>query len=429
MVKALGSVAALFLGVAILLTGQGLQGTLVPLRAGLEHFPAISVGLIGAGYFLGFTLGCLNSANLLRRVGHARVFAAMTATASAVPLLHGMFADPWVWGLLRMITGFCFAVLYVVIESWINEVATNENRGVIFSSYVVITLTVMAAGQMMLLLFDPLELMVFAVASVLVSLAAIPVALTTAPTPSVPTSSSMKLKQLFQNSPAATFGCLVSGLANGSFWALAPLFTQGVSSDESLASWFMTGAVIGGALAQWPLGYLSDKLGRRKVLAASTTGGAIAGLLLVTFGTELGTLQLSLLGGAWGAMAFPLYSVSVAHANDRAEPDEFVAISSGLLFMYGMGAIAGPLLASTLMTFSGPAGLYVFASGTHLALLAYVLLRTIRRKPVASGHHMAFSDALAATYTASQVYEEEYAEAPAGEALSDVEPAQESKSL
>lgn len=407
MIHALTPVAALLIGVAILLTGQGLQGTLVPVRAGLENFSTISIGLIGAGYFLGFTVGCLKTGTLVRRVGHVRVFAAMTALASAMPLLQGMWTEAWIWGLMRLITGFCFAVLYVVIESWINERSTNENRGIVFATYVVITLTVMAGGQLMLLLFDPMQLRVFAIASVLVSLAAIPVAMSTAQSPGQPQSVKLDVLRLYRFCPTATLGCLVVGLTNGSFWSLAPVFTAGYSTDVSLAAWFMTSGVIGGALGQWPLGYLSDKVGRRQVLVAAAIGGGITGLVIVMLGSDLSLLKINLLGAAWGAMAFPLYSISVAHANDYADPDDYVRISSGLLLMYGSGAVTGPFLASAAMTLVGSPGLYLFSGAMHVFLVVYVVVRTFRREPAPEDQHIAFSDALATTYTASQVYEEE----------------------
>ena len=417
MIYALSPVAALLIGVAILLTGQGLQGILVPVRAGLENFPTIAIGLIGAGYFLGFTVGCLKTGALVQRVGHVRVFAAMTALASAVPLFHGMWTNPLVWGLLRVISGFCFAVLYVVIESWLNERATNENRGIVFSTYVFITLTVMAVGQMILLAFDPMQLRAFAIASVLVSLAAIPVAMSTAQSPLQPQSVELDIKRLYRNSPAATVSCLVVGLANGSFWSLAPVFTAAYSTDLSLAAWFMTSGVIGGALGQWPLGYLSDKIGRRQVLVAAAIGGGIVGLVIVMLGPDLSFLAINLLGALWGAMAFPLYSISVAHANDYADPDDYVRVSSGLLLMYGTGAVIGPFLASATMTLIGAPGLFLFSGAMHVFLVSYVCVRTFRRKPAPDEQHITFSDALATTYTASSVYEEEIqAHAAAAEA-------------
>jgi MFS family permease len=411
MIKVLTPVAALLIGVSILLTGQGLQGTLLPVRATLEAFSTISIGAMGAMYFLGFTIGCLRGGELVRRVGHARVFAAMTALASAVPLLHGLILNAWSWGIFRMLTGFCFAVLYVVIESWLNETATNENRGVIFSTYTVITLTVMAIGQMMLLIHDPSELYLFAIASILVSVAALPVALSVAPSPTIPETASIDIVRLFRISPAGTLGCLATGFANGAFWALAPVFTAGVSGDVSLAAWFMTAAVIGGAVAQWPLGYLSDKVGRRKIQMAAAMLGATASLAIVFFAESMTPTGIAMLGAAWGAFAFPLYAISVAHTNDHADPSEYVMVSGGLLLMYGLGAIGGPFLASGLMTILGPAGLYGFAAGVHVLLIGYTIYRMLRRESAPSEQHIPFGDALASVQTASQVYEEEIQQA------------------
>ncbi len=410
MIRTLASVAPLLVGVAILLTGQGLQGTLLPVRANLEGFSTLSVGLMGGAYFFGFTLGCLRGSTLLRRVGHIRVFAAMTAAASAVPLLHGLWVETWVWWLLRCVTGYCFAVLYVVIESWLNEQATNENRGAVFSAYTLITLTVLAVGQQMLLLYDPQQMYLFAIASAIVSIAAIPVVLSVSPTPAQAEQAvRLNVRRLFRISPAGALGCLASGMANGSFWALAPVFVAGYSPDVSLAAWFMTSAVLGGALGQWPLGYWSDRVDRRWVIGFAALIGALAGGSITLFFTNLTPLALMALGAAWGAVAFPLYAVSVAHTNDQAEPGEYVMISSGLLLMYGIGAILGPFVAPALMTLVGPRGLYLHTASIHLLLLAFIALRFRKRITQPDEEHRPFTDALAATQTASQVYEDELA--------------------
>lgn len=407
MKRALAPVAALLLSVSILLTGQGLQGTLLPVRATLEHFSTVSVGTIGAAYFFGFTFGCLKGAELVGRVGHVRVFLAMTALASAAPLLHGLFVEPWVWSLLRLLTGFCFAILYVVIESWLNERSTNQNRGIVFATYVMITLTVIAAGQMLTVLYDPTGLQLFAIASVLVSIAAVPIALSTSPSPELPQSVTVDVPRLFGISPAGALGCLATGLANGSFWSLAPIFTAGLSDDPSLAAWFMTSVVIGGALAQWPLGLLSDLVDRRAIMGAMTAVAAGLGTLIVVFADGLSFTQVNLLGACWGAAALPLYSISVAHANDHADPTEYVTVSSGLLLMYGIGAIAGPFTASLLMTAAGATGLYMFTTFVHVLLAAIIVVRSVRSRAPAAGQRITFSDALATAQTASQVYEEE----------------------
>ena len=404
---ALAPVAALLIGVSILFTGQGLQGTLLPVRASLEAFTTVSIGTMGAAYFLGFTLGCLRGGELVGRVGHVRVFLAMTALGSSAPLIHGLFLSPLAWTLLRMLSGFCFAVIYVVIESWLNERATNENRGIVFSTYVMISLSVLAAGQMMTLLYDPSGLQLFAIASVLVSLGAIPVALSTSPSPEIPQSVEVNLRRLFRVSPAAAIGCLATGLANGSFWSLAPVFTKSITPDPSLAAWFMTSAVIGGALSQWPLGYLSDRVGRRKILVAAAAIGVVISVVIVTSIGSLTFVSANIAGLLWGSIAFPLYAIAVAHANDFAEADDYVMISSGLLLMYGIGAIVGPFAASTLMTWTNAAGLYAFTGIVHLGLAGFVGFRMLRRESAPDEAHMAFGDALATAHTASQVYEEE----------------------
>ena len=237
--NALAPVATLLVGVSILLTGLGLQGTLLPVRASLEAFSTFSIGVMGAAYFLGFTLGCLKGGELVKNVGHVRVFLAMTALGSAAPLIHGMVLNPVAWSLLRFLTGFCFAVLFVVIESWLNERSSNEDRGIVFSTYVMITLTVMAAGQMMTLLYDPSGLQLFVIASVLVSLGAVPVALSKSQTPEQPQEVEVDLRRLFRISPAGTVGCFAHGVANGAFWALAPVFTAG-DGDDAVVRLFKT---------------------------------------------------------------------------------------------------------------------------------------------------------------------------------------------
>ena len=411
MIRILSSVAPLLLGVAILLTGQGLQGTLLPVRANLEGFSTLAIGLMGGAYFFGFTLGCLRGSTLLRRVGHIRVFAAMTAAASAVPLLHGLWVETWLWWVLRFVTGYCFAVLYVVIESWLNEQATNETRGMVFSAYTLITLTVLAVGQQMLLLYDPQQMALFAIASAIVSIAAIPVVLSVAPTPTQAKEKvRLDLRRLFRISPAGALGCLASGLANGPFWALAPVFVAGYSSEVSLAAWFMTSAVLGGAVGQWPLGFWSDRVDRRWVIAFAATMGMLVGLASWVFFSHLTPVLLMALGAAWGAVAFPLYAVSVAHSNDHARPGEYVMISSGLLLMYGIGAIGGPFIASLAMQWLGSGGLFLYTAAIHVLLLGYIAFRFFKREPVQEEEHRKFVDALAGTQTASHVYEDEIAE-------------------
>lgn len=407
MKHALAPIAALLISVSILLTGQGLQGVLLPMRATLEAFSPIAVGAMGAAYFLGFTIGCLKAGELVRRVGHVRVFLSMTALASAAPLIHALVVIPWPWGVLRFVTGFCFAVIYVVIESWLNESATNENRGFVFSIYTMINLSVLAVGQMMALLYNPTGMQLFAIASVLVSIAAIPVALSGSPSPETPHTASIDLRKLFEVSPTGAVGCLVTGLTNGAFWSLAPVFTYGVTGDVSLAAGFMTAAVIGGAVAQWPLGSTSDRVGRRPILIGISVLGAAAGLALVYLSGDVSVAVLFSLAAAWGALAFPLYAVSVAYTNDFADPSEFVTVSSGLLLVYGVGAIIGPFVASIAMSAAGPKALFLYAAIGHAMLLLFAVARLVGARPVNLEEQVDFGDALTAAQTASQIYAEE----------------------
>ena len=405
MKEALKPVSALLVSVAILLTGQGLQGTLLPIRASVESFSTTSIGLMGAAYFFGFTIGCLLGVHLVKRVGHIRVFLAMTAIASTTALIHALILYSWFWIFMRMLTGFCFAVLFVVIESWVNNRSSNENRGVIFSVYVMITLSVQAVGQFLMLLYEPDGIELFAIISILVTIAAIPIALSTSPAPYVDQDVSFNLKKLYKISPAAVIGCLFIGFANGSFWSLAPIFISDVYVDISFTAYFMTAVIVGGAIFQWPVGYLSDKIGRRKITIVTAALSATISFLIVSIIDDLNLSGLIITGLFWGGLTFPLYAVTVAHANDNANPNEFVMVSSSLLLMYGIGAIIGPIISSVLMAYTKSSGLFVFTGITHLILSIYLSTRVAYRESKPSEEHIPFNDALNATHTASQFYE------------------------
>lgn len=405
MKSTLPKLTALLFGVGILFTGHGLQNTLIPTRAALEDFSTVTIGGIGAAYFLGFTIGCLRGGLLLRAVGHVRVFAALTAAASAAPLILGLWAEPWAWSVLRFLTGFCFAVLLLVVESWLNACSNNETRGGVFSIYIFISLTVMALGQLMMLLYDPLELELFVIASILVSSALIPVVLSRSEAPEKPQAVSVDLRRLFEISPSGSLGCLVAGLTNGSFWAVSAIFASQVTGNTDSAAWYMTAGVIGGAACQWPLGLLSDRLDRRRVLALVTFGAGIVGAGIALVAKTVPEISLMLLGGLWGGMAFPLYSVSVALTNDNAKQDEFVQVSSGLLLVYGSGAIVGPVVAAMLMGAFGPGGLYLFSSAVHIVLFAYIGIRALNPAAEPVQQPCEFSEALTSVQTASIIYE------------------------
>jgi MFS family permease len=404
MILALAPVAALLLSVAILLMGNGLQGTLLPVRAQLELYSPLDLGILGSSYFLGFAAGCYFGPYVIRRVGHIRTFTAMVSLASAVALAHALVISPYAWWPLRATTGFCFAVLYMVIESWINEKSTNENRGIVFSVYTIINLTVLTVGQMMLTLGSPSSFPLFAVASILVSLAALPVALTTAPPPGPIASAKIRIGYLYKISPVGFVAALCVGLVNGSFWSLGPVFAQSyISSAGTVAiAAFMSIAVIAGAVGQWPLGWASDRVDRRKIITLACFGAAIAGILL-SISASRWDPGIFVFAAAFGIFAFPLYALCAAHMNDSVEADGFVEASSGLLLLYGAGAIVGPLVASTALNYVGAPGLFGFTALVHLGLAGFVFYRMRRKARMPEDDREPFADSLLIAQTVAAI--------------------------
>ena len=398
----LTSLLALLVSVAILLMGNGLLTTLVPVRGSLERFLDYEIGLLGSAYFVGFTLGCLFGPAVISRAGHIRAYLAMISGASVVALLHALVVEPSIWWVLRGATGFCFAVLTIVVESWLNEQSTNDNRGTVFSIYVVINLTVISAGQMMLALADPKAFTLFAISSMLVSLAAMPVAFTNAVSPRPIPKIWPRLATLYRISPVGLAGCFAVGLANGSFWALGPVFALDRGLDSLGIGLFMSASVLGGAAVQWPLGWISDRFDRRRVIVLAALTALAAAMSLMMFGPANQQTML-VLAAVFGIGAFPIYALSVAHANDHAATSDYVEISSGLLLVFGIGASIGPAIAGGLrQSIPGPT-LFYFTAMVHLSLIAFVLLRMRQRKAPIDEDRVGFSDALVASKTLSPI--------------------------
>lgn len=389
---ALAPVGALLFSVSLLLMGNGLQGTLLPVRGNMASFTSIELGLLGTAYFLGFTFGCMHGPLLVRRSGHIRAYLAMTALASVVVLVHALYVDPVGWWALRAVTGYCFAILYIVIESWLNASSTNGTRGTVFSIYTAINLTVITAGQMMLGLADPEAFNLFAVAAILVSLAALPIAFTRSASPAQPEYVQPRISKLFRISPVGVAGCFAVGLANGSFWSLGPVFAQNQGFDINEIAVFMSSVVLGGALAQWPLGMLSDRMDRRIVMVVAAIIALLAALVLMVV-PAADKMAMVVVGAAFGAGAFPLYAIAVAHANDYADAAESVEVSSGLLLTYGMGAALGPLLASLWREALDAPSLFYFTASVHVMLIGYVMWRMSQRVPADPDQRVHFAEA------------------------------------
>jgi MFS family permease len=394
----LAPVAALLLSVAMLLMGNGLQGTLLPVRAQLEAFSALDIGVLGSAYFLGFALGCFFGPHVVRRVGHIRAFAAMVSVASTISLAHALILTPAVWWVLRAGTGFCFAALYLVIESWLNERSTNQTRGLVFSVYTIVNLTVITIGQMMLTLDSPRTFALFALASILVSLAAVPVALTTAAAPRPPAIVRIRPRYLYRLSPVGFVGCFAVGLVNSSFWALGPIFAQREEGDVTAVAVFMSLTVIAGAAGQWPLGRASDRVDRRKVIVLACVGSALAatGLML---SSQFWPPGFYVFAALFGFFTFPLYSLCAAHMNDYVEPDGYVAAASGLLLVFGAGAVLGPLLASAVMRAVGVDQLFGYTAVVLMSTAAFTLSRMRQRARAPEKERVEFADSIRMSQT------------------------------
>ncbi|WP_208948163.1 MFS transporter [Segnochrobactrum spirostomi] len=388
MVSSLRPILSLLLGAAFILAGNGLQFTLLPLRGEAEGFSAIALGLLGSAYYVGFVAGCLLGPYLVLRAGHIRAFAAMVSIASAVVLGYTMTVDPVLWSILRAITGFCLAGLYLIIESWLNDSATNQNRGLVMSAYIVVNFATITIGQMLVTLNPVKSFASFALASMLASVAVVPVALTRSAQPAPIALIRFSPKRLYRSAPVGLVGAFMIGVANGAFWSLGPLFATGSGLGVDDAAMFMSTAVIAGALAQWPVGRLSDSFDRRKVLAVLLVGAAFSGIALWL--TPLSPTTLAVLAFVFGALTLPGYSLAAAHAYDNTPRGGYVETAAGILLSNGLGSVFGPSLASLLVIRLGPGALFLFTAITQVVLLAFILWRVSVRSPRPSAEKSGF---------------------------------------
>jgi MFS family permease len=350
--------------------GNGLLGTLLAVGTVQREFPVVVTGAVMAAYSVGFIAGSLRCVAFISHAGHIRTFAALASVASAAALAHILVDNALVWAVLRMIAGFCFAGLYMVIESWLNEVSDNRNRGQVLSVYMMLSLGAMAAGQLLMLTPDPGGFELYCIASILISLGLVPVTLSRSSAPAPHPPALMKLSALYRTSPLGIAGSFASGLALGAFWAMAPVFCRMIGLSENVTAVFMASTIVGGLVLLWPMGRLSDRLDRRTIIMLACGASALVSLAIILT-TDSRAIVLFGLAAVWGGFTFPIYSLSVAHTNDFLEQDSLVAASSGLLMVYGAGAIMGPLLAGVTMTFAGPAGLYATLAGLMVLFAQY----------------------------------------------------------
>jgi MFS family permease len=354
--------------------GDGLQGTLLSIRADLEGFSTTVTGLIMSTFYIGFLLGSILTPKLTQQVGHIRVFAALSALASAAILLHALFIEVPVWIALRLLSGFCFAGLYIVAESWLNDRATNETRGKLLSLYMIVTYAGVGGGQLLLNLASPSEFPLFILTSVLISVAVVPLLLSAGSPPKHQESVNISLLAVYRLSPLGIVSMFSVGLVTAAFFALGPVYGQRIGLNVEYISYFMTAAVVGTVILQAPIGALSDRFDRRIILTITTLLTSVAAVLCV-FSSQISTNLLLLAVAVFGGLALPLYSVCIAYTNDHLNPNQMIAASGALVLTSGLGAVVGPILIASFMDHFGEQAMFWAIATIHALTGLFALYR------------------------------------------------------
>jgi MFS family permease len=410
MLDVLKSSWALLLGVMLLMVGNGIQGTLLGVRGGIEGFTTFEMSVVMSGYFLGFLGGSRATPFLIRRVGHVRVFAALGSFISAVLILFPVAVDPIAWTLLRILIGFSFSGVYVTAESWLNNAASNANRGKALSLYLIVQMIGIISAQGLVLVGDPSGFVMFILPSVLVSIAFAPILLSVSPTPAFDTTRRMTLRDLYKISPLGLIGMLLMGGVFAAQWGMASVF----ATEAGLSSWhlalFISTIYVGGLLLQYPIGWISDRVDRRALIIAMALLGAGGAMvpLLVPDNFDAILVAAFMIGGT----SNPLYALIIAYTNDFLDIDDMPSASSGLMFVNGLGAITGPLVTGWAMGRFGPNGYFLYLASVLLVMVAYGLWRTTQRASIAVEDTASYAPVLpSASPVAMDMAQELYAEA------------------
>lgn len=392
---ALAHLLPLFTAAGILLAGNGIQGTVITLRANLEGFPPIIIGLLGTAYFAGFALSCLMTPHMIRAVGHIRVFSALAALAAVATLMLVLVIDAYAWMVIRFATGFCFSGLFTVMESWLAASSKNADRGRVLSIYRLVDLGCVTGAQFLLPVFGTGGFELFAVIAILFAGSLIPVSLADRSSPKPPEAFTFDLRAVWVISPMACTGCLAIGLTNSAFRLIGPLYAEKMGLDVSGVALFISAGIVGGAALQFPFGYLSDRFDRRWTVILATAGATLAGLWLTRADGASATM---IYAGSFlfGAFALPLYSLSVAHANDHAKPDQYLLVAAGLIFFFALGASVGPFVASIVIDRFGAPAFFTYTSIVHGGLILATIVRMVKRPKVPAAARARF-DALLRT--------------------------------
>jgi MFS family permease len=326
--------------------------------------------------------GSVAAPAIVKRAGHIRAFSAFVAGTVVIVILYPLWVQPAAWLVMRGGLGFAFAGLYGIIESWINSKASNSNRGALYGIYQIVNYCASACGQLVLTLEAPTSYELFSVAAALLAMAIVPLAMTTVEPPLEPKTVRIRLRWLAGLSPVAALAAVAVGAANGAVWAMGPIYALGLGLSPESVPWFTTAVVVGSAIGVYPFGRLSDHFDRRLVIVLVATAGAMFEVALWRY--QGGGVLLSAFGFAVGVTTFALYTLAISHANDRASAGELMLISSGMLFLYCIGAILAPALAAALMRAFGPSALFAQNALIHIGLAGFTLWRIVARAPAAA---------------------------------------------
>jgi len=381
MLQVLSSAWALLLGMCLLMIGNGMQGTLLGIRGGIESFSTFEMSIVMSCYFVGFLGGSRMAPGMIRRVGHVRVFAAVASMISAVMILYPTFPNIAVWSVGRILIGFCFSAVYVTAESWLNNAATNENRGQALSLYMIVQTMGIVIAQALLLTADPSGFVLFVIPSVLVSIAVTPILLSISPTPAFGTTKPMSLRALATVSPLGCVGMFLLGGVFSAQFGMASVYGAEAGLSVAQISTFVAVFFVGSVILQYPIGWISDRMDRRLLIVITSVvgcAGSIAGMLLGHIFPLLLVVSFIV-----GGMSNPLYSLLIAHTNDFLEQEDMAAASGGMLFINGLGAILGPVITGWMMgTALGPGGFYLFTAVLFAVLAIYGTYRATVRPAI-----------------------------------------------
>lgn len=375
--SAAGTVVPLFLALAFLMVGSGLVGSLLGIRADLEGFPTIITGLVMSSYYGGFLVGSLTIPRWIANVGHIRVFAGLAALSAATALAYTLFVNPLSWGVLRFIAGLCISGLYVTVESWLNARATNETRGRLLSIYMVVVTLGLGLGELLLGAADPLGPTLFIIGGILMSLAVVPLTLMKIPVPVGIEPVHVSVGALTHTAPLGVVAVGLAGAAGGAIFALGAFYATRIGMEPGRVGVFMAASLAGSLVTQYPLGYLSDRFPRRRVIL----GVAVGAVLVAVAGTfvDPGNPWLFVVMAAYGSLAFPMYSLAVSLINDLLPEHHLVSAAGGIIFVYGVGSIIGPLATSVVMAAVGPVGFLWSLAAFFVPIAAYSVVRIVRR--------------------------------------------------